>query len=75
MEKLGERNYELIAQAVNTYGTYDPDEIYPMFEERLYVDESDTVLDFLSWVHENGKTFGSGNYELVFHEFKESVNE
>ena len=70
MKKLGQRNYLLISEAVKCCGTFDPNEILPMFEERLYVDQYNEVVDFLTWVHESGKTFGSGNYEQVFAEYK-----
>jgi len=73
MNKLGDRNYSLISAAVKTVGSYDPDEILYLFEEQLYVDDYDEVVEFLRWVHKKGKTFGHGNYEEVFTEFQEST--
>jgi hypothetical protein len=69
MKKLGERNYALISDAVKMTGTYDPIQTLCAFEEECYVDEIATIKTFLGWVHENGKTFGHGNYEEVFTEF------
>jgi hypothetical protein len=70
MKKLGVRNYTLIVQGVKTFGTYDPKKILCVFEEQLYVDEAEEVIAFLQWVHDNKMTFGHGNYEEVFAEFK-----
>ena len=72
MRKLGERNYLLISQGVKATGTYDPNEIFFFFEESLYINQADTIWNFLEWVHKNGKAFGSGNYEIVFKEFLSS---
>jgi hypothetical protein len=73
MKKLGLRNYQLIASGVKMLGTYDPDEIFGVFIEDLLISQADTIEQFLRWVHENGKCFGSGNYEEVFAEFKKST--
>ena len=70
MNKLGRRNYVLIANAVNTVGTYDPNEILYLFEEDLYTHEYREIIAFLKWCHENQKHFGFGNYEERFYEFK-----
>jgi hypothetical protein len=72
MRKLGERNYLLISQGVKATGTYDPNEMFFFFEESLYINQADTIWNFLEWVHKNGKSFGSGNYEIVFKEFLSS---
>jgi hypothetical protein len=72
MKKLGTRNYTLISEAVKCTGTFNPKKILCFFEESLYCHEFDEIEDFLSWVHANGKTFGSGNYEQVFSEYKKS---
>jgi len=69
MRKLGRANYILISRGVKTYGTFNPDEIMFLFEEELYVDEYDTIYDFLMWCHVEGKGFGHGNYEERFSEF------
>ena len=72
MKKLGQTNYLLISQGVNMAGTYDPNKIFFYFEESLYINEAQTIFNFLEWVHKNGKFFGSGNYEAVFKEFLSS---
>ena len=73
MKKLGRTNYVLITRGIKTYGTFDPQEIFFLFEEELYMDESDTIWDFLEWCHENGIGFGSGNYEERFSQFLETI--
>lgn len=69
LKKLGEKNYALISQGVKSVGSYDPGEILFIFEEQLYTDEVKDIIKFLTWMHENQKSFGSGNYEEVFKEF------
>jgi hypothetical protein len=73
MKTLGRRNYELIRFGVSIEGTYNPDKVFYAFEEQLYVRDVDTIYNFLKWVHQNGKTFGSGNYEQVFQEYKSKI--
>jgi len=70
MNQLGDRNYTLISRGVGMLGTFDPNEIFPAFEESLYIDEAQEIWDFLEWVHENNKAFGRHNYEQVFKEWK-----
>lgn len=69
MKKLGKRNYELICRGVKTIGSYNPDEIFFMFEEELYINQIEEIYNFLKWVHENNKCFGHGNYENVFQDY------
>ena len=73
MLKLGDRNYTLISEGAKTFGTWNPSEILCVFEEQLYVDEAEEIIDFLQWMHDNDKTLGHGNYEEVFAEFKKSI--
>ena len=73
MKELGIRNYLMIRSAVKDLGTYDPDQIFPYFEEELYMNQTQEIYKFLKWVHENKKVFGSGNYEQCFKEFKREV--
>ena len=70
MNKLGDRNYALISSGVKMTGTFDPDETFPAFIEQLYESEIDEIYAFMSWCHDSGKTFGHGNYEERFTEFK-----
>ena len=72
MKKLGAGNYALISMGVKTFGSYDPDEIFCMFEEQLYMGEASEIYNFLKWCHDNDKGFGHGNYEERFAEFKKS---
>jgi hypothetical protein len=71
MRIFGDRNYALVVQGVKTEGTYDPNEIFYIFEEQLYVHESSTIFNFLEWVHEDtpNRAFGHGNYEERFQTF------
>jgi len=81
MTELGQRNYELIVEAVKTAGDFDPNEILFMFEERLYIHEYDTIEAFLQWIVDGGynlvhgfvkhyhRSFGRSNYEERFQEF------
>jgi hypothetical protein len=73
MKKLGEKNFLIIARGVKMLGTFDPEKIFDIFAEDLYVKESKEIYNFLAWVHNNKKAFGSGNYELVFAKFKKST--
>jgi hypothetical protein len=72
MKKLGERNFEIILRGLEM-GSYDPDEIFYLFEERLRINEADEIHAFLTWCHKEGKGFGHGNYEERFAEFKEAA--
>ena len=72
MKQLGARNYALISSGVNVYGTFNPEEIFFVFEEELYVNEATEIWNFLEWCHKNNKRFGRSNYENVFSEFKNS---
>ena len=70
MQRLGDRNYSLLSMAVKSTGTFNPKDVLPYVGEELYVDEIDEIEKFLQWMTDNGKTFGSGNYEEVFAEFR-----
>lgn len=70
MNQLGDRNYTLISQGAKTHGTLDPEEIFYIFEESLYMNEVEEIHEFLTWCHKNNKHFGHGNYEARFSEFK-----
>lgn len=64
--------YSLISQGVKTHGTYNPSEIFYLFEESLTGKECLTAWGFLEWCHNNGKTFGHANYEERYQEFLKS---
>lgn len=69
MKRLSLHNYTLIEQAVKVHGTFDPRVISYFFIEHLRVKDAVPIFNFLKWVHDNGKTFGHGNYQEVFAEF------
>ena len=73
MEKLGQRNYELIRRMVKTEGSYDPDEGLYLIEEELYVDECQEIILFLIWLHAKDIGMGRDNYEQRFKQFKSNV--
>lgn len=56
MKKLGLRNYAIILPSIREEGTFDPNEIFFIFEEQLYMDESDIIWDFLEWCHRTEKS-------------------
>lgn len=57
-----EQLYPLISRGVKHTGTYDPNEVLPYFEEYLTGDEYALVHSFLTYVHQNSLSFGSGNF-------------
>jgi len=63
----------LLHMAVKQSGTYDPEEALTYVEEQLTGEEFDLASEFLLWVHRNERTFGHGNFEDVFQEYKESA--
>lgn len=69
MIKLGERNFWIIYPSIKDNGTHDPNEIFFIFEESLYMEEGDEIWDFLEWCHRENKTICSRTYEQVFKEF------
>jgi hypothetical protein len=73
MKKLGKANYNLISLGIRTEGTFNPDDIFYLFEEQLLACQIDRIYNFLKWCHNNKKTFGSGNYEQVFSEYLKSI--
>lgn len=73
MKNLSQANYYLIKNAVNTEGTFNPDEIMYLFEEQLTSDQYDDIYSFLSWVDTNNKPFGSGNYKTVYKQYINSL--
>jgi len=70
MKNLTRLHYTLISQAVNTFGTFNPEEIFCMFEEQLTPAEANVIFAFLNWTHKNNKSFGHANYKEIYAEFK-----
>lgn len=66
IKRLGVRNWELIRMGCKTVGL---EECYFFIEERLCVDECETIEAFLKWCVQNKRDFGDANYEAVFAEF------
>lgn len=69
MKYLGLRNYTLLEQGIKVCGNCGPEAVAYNVEQ-FYVDEYDTIVRFMAWVHETGLSFGSGNYEQRFREFR-----
>lgn len=68
--KLSKKLETLLLMAVKQCGSYDPDEALSYIEESLTLPECKTATAFLGWIHANGKTFGHGNIQERFTEFK-----
>lgn len=66
--RLSDKVATLIRRAVNSSGSYDPNDCMFMFEEELTIKQADQAHAFLTWVHENGKKFGHNILE-VYAEF------
>jgi hypothetical protein len=64
--------FELVLTAVGRVGTYDPDESLYCIEEMLTAKSYDKLHGFLSWCHKNGKSFGHGNLDKIFQEYKKN---
>ena len=60
----------LMLNALTNSGSYDPEDCMYQIEENLTAAEYKTVSSFLAWCHHNGKTFGRGNLDQVFAEYK-----
>lgn len=71
--KLGRHLYQHIERGAKTTGTHDPDVAMGIYEEQLTIAEYKMVEAFLRWCHENGKTFGHGNYEQRFAEWQKAT--
>lgn len=69
MKKLTKRTVSHMSDGVRTYGTYDPNECFHVFEEKLTVQESIFCRQFMQWVHDNKFKFGSGNVDALYEDF------
>ena len=70
MKKLGERNFYIMYPSIKDMGTCDPNEIFFIFEESLYMHEGEEIEEFLDWCHANHETICPRTYEQVFTKFK-----
>ena len=64
------RNYTLITPVIREFGTFDPNEFFFMFEEQLYMHESDEIWNFLEWCHAENKCARTADVWELFIEFK-----
>ncbi len=69
MKYISRHLYELLHNALRHAGTYEPEIVLSYVEEQLTAKEHGTLFPFLLWCHENGKTFGRGNYDERFKEW------
>ena len=69
------RIYPLIEEAIKTTGNYNPSENIPRFVEQLTSKEYQLVDEFLSWVYENGHTFGRGNFDEMYGSYIDSLKQ
>lgn len=60
----------LLLMAVKQSGSYDPDETLHYIEESLTSAEYKMAVGFLTWIHQNKLTFGHGNIQERFKEYK-----
>lgn len=63
MTTLPKITKELLLRAVKQAGSYDPDLAMPHIESALLPSMAEETTNFLSWMHENRLTFGSGNID------------
>ena len=67
--------YTLMVDAVDTFGTFDPDEIMPYIEERLTPIEFNTIGFFCQWImkdRENRAT-SRDTYQSLYKQFLKSL--
>ena len=69
MKTLSIRNYELIANGMNTLGFSDPLMVYGYIEESLYMNQANKIHDFLVWLKLINRPFGRVNYQDRWKEF------
>ena len=74
MISLNRHLYSLVAVAIKSSGTFDPDKNMFRIEEQITIREYDLIYGFLDWCHRNHKKFGIGNYEDVFSDYQRYVS-
>ena len=63
----------LLLMAIQTTGSYDPDESLYLVEEQMTGTEAKTAYAFLSWIHNQKLKFGHGNILVRFREYQKAV--
>jgi hypothetical protein len=71
LKTLSKKNAELLRQAVKMGGTFNPEDILFYVEERMTIDEGLQAEAFLTWCHENDKTFGWNAQDVYLDFMKE----
>ena len=71
LTELGSINFCIIREGVCIAGSFDPDVIFPYFEESLAANDIETIYSFLKWVSAdvNNRRYGFDNYEQRFAEW------
>tara|TARA_B100000809_G_C15092886_1_gene513878 strand:- start:335 stop:688 length:354 start_codon:yes stop_codon:yes gene_type:complete len=57
-KNLSQKLIALFRNAVNTSGSFAPEDNLLYFEESLTINEAHMTWAFFAWIHENKKTFG-----------------
>jgi hypothetical protein len=70
--KISEKLIVLFRDAVNTTGSFVPEENLMYFEESLSINESRFAWPFFNWINENNKTFGH-NLPDVYQDFRKDA--
>jgi len=65
----------LLLETTSLAGTYAPEEALCYIEERLTVQEFDDLYGYLTWVVEHSLTFGHGNIQSRYAEYRASLRE
>ncbi|MDN2483867.1 hypothetical protein [Vibrio agarivorans] len=65
---------KLVLNAVSMVGTCDPDELIHILEEEFTPEQWDVLSGFLSHLHSNQLTIGSGNFESRYAQWQEGGN-
>lgn len=63
----------LMLGAIQTTGSYDPEENMVYFQEQMTADEYSVVEAFLKWVHEMDFTFGDANYKGILKQYLTTI--
>ena len=67
-DELSEKLQTLIIQGVRQSGINN--DAYLYIEEQLTMEEAEDVSNFIGWCEANGKSFGSGNIQSVWSEWR-----